>query len=103
MRNFSNKRYNLFAIKLKVINWVTAPLRWLDITSWIKLYQLVREQRSAYLAALDKIGSLERDVKALRERVEHYRSEYLRMCENVDICEAAVSKWQAKFYEASNK
>lgn len=103
MKNFSNTRYNLFAIKLAVTKWLTAPLRWLDVTSWIKLYRIYRIQRNDYFAALDKIGSLERDVKALRERVEHYRSEYLRMCESVDSCKAAVSKWQAKFYEARNK
>lgn len=99
MKKFSNTRYNLFAIKLAVTRWLTAPLRWLDIISWIKLYRIYRIQRNDYFAALDKIGRLERDVKALRERVEHYRSEYLRMCENVAICEAAVSKWQRALRE----
>lgn len=93
MRKFSNTRYNLFAIKLAITEWLTAPLRWLDITSWIKLYRIYREQRNAYFIALCRINALE---------------ESLYDCQRRALCaERDLAKWQLEAMtlakEVSNK
>lgn len=102
-RRFNVVRYNLFLAWETITSWLTAPFSWLNNTSWLKLYRLYKEQKNSYFAALDRINKLEKDVALYQKKSEHLLNDFVRMCENVDVCRAEILRWQAKFYEVTNK